>query len=232
MLHNEIYNDIRVIVPFWLACRHPINYDNSIIMALDTPKSLTSILISAPWDYDSRACFISFKIDGTGELWCGGELAIYIVYEFEWEISPPEYLHQPIYPNGNLGKDGNVHHLAQATLEITRRRGPLHERTNQPVRIDDRLADSVFEEKQTYTVCLDKGKFPTPIIANRLHEFLGSEMLGLRLVFDRSPYPGAKDWRPGVLQMPDVNGMVGARQFVSHRIGSFDGSLVDRCTVL
>lgn len=138
-----------------------------------------------------------------------------------WKISTPEYLHQPIDPNGNIGKDGNVHHLAQFTLEITRRRGPLHERINQPVRIDDRLADSVFEEIQTYTVCLDKGKFPAPIIANRLHEFPGSEMLGLRLVFDRSPYPGAEDWRPGALQVRDVNDMMEARQFVSHRIGSF-----------
>ncbi|ODM15574.1 hypothetical protein SI65_08808 [Aspergillus cristatus] len=200
-------------------------------MAFNTPRSLTSILVSNPWYYDSRACFISFKIDGTGELWCGGELAIYIVYEFDWKISTPEYLHQPIDPNGNREKGGNVHPLAQFTLEITRRRGPLHERTNQPVRIDDRLADSVFEEKQTYKVGLEKGRFPAPIIANRLHEFPGSEMLGLRLVFDRSPYPGAKDWRPGALQVSGINGMVGARQFVSHSIGSFNGSLVDRCIV-
>lgn len=91
-------------------------------------------------------------------------------------------------------------------MEITRRRGPLHERTNQPVRVDDRLADSVVEEKQTYTVDLHKGRFPAPSIANRLHEFPESEVLGLRLVFDRSPYPGAKDWGPGAQQVSDVNG--------------------------
>lgn len=94
-------------------------------------------------------------------------------------------------------------------MEISRQHGPLHERTDQPVRIDDGLADSVFEEKQNYNVCLDKGKFPAPIIAYRLHEFPGSGMLGLRLVFDRFPYPGAEDWRPGAVQMLDVNGMAG-----------------------
>lgn len=79
---------------------------------------------------------------------------------------------------------------------------------------------------------LHKGRFPAPSIDNRLREFPGSEVLGLRLLFDRSPYPGAKDWGPGAQQVSDVNGMVGARQFVSHSAGSFNGSLVDICIVV
>lgn len=67
------YNDIRVIISIWLPADIPSTTTiqselKPIIMALDTPKSLTSILISAPWYYDSRACLISFKIDGTGEV--------------------------------------------------------------------------------------------------------------------------------------------------------------------
>ena len=52
------------------------------------------------------------------QLWCGGGLAIYIVYEFNWKISTSEYQHQLIELNGDLEKGGNVHPLAQFTLKF------------------------------------------------------------------------------------------------------------------
>ncbi|KAI5928092.1 hypothetical protein F4810DRAFT_646899 [Camillea tinctor] len=157
-------------------------------------------LLCRTWMWDpNHWCKIKFKADGTGELICRVEFNLYVAAEFDWQPQPGSpALDRTI----NLAADQAL--LAEYNLELTltKRRIPsLGSTSTEGALINEsHLTDAAFVPKN-YTVRLEKGRFPV----SRNVSVWANWWYGLRIVFDKSPFPSIEEWKGDAVRTVEGN---------------------------
>ncbi|KAI0598769.1 hypothetical protein F4775DRAFT_554264 [Biscogniauxia sp. FL1348] len=149
-----------------------------------------SSLLCRTWIWDpNHWCAIKFKADGTGELTCRVEFNLYVAAEFDWKPQPSSQALDSV-----INPDTNQALLAEYNLELTltKRRIPsLGNTSTEGAQINEaHLTDAAFVPK-TYTIRLEKGRFPV----SRNVSVWANWWYGLRIVFDKSPFPPLEEWQ-------------------------------------
>lgn len=155
-----------------------------------------------------------------------------VANEFDWKVLNPQALEETIDIPGR--RNVRRRHLAYLSVEIT-----LTERL--PYRDEERVRtllkgptvgkchpfkDIAFRPK-TYTLRLDLGRFILPWGDDQGGplEFPYAYEYGLRLVFDKSPYPPPPEW-----ERPDQSGYIWRwREFVSVKKGLYHNTWFGGC---
>ncbi|KAI1502510.1 hypothetical protein F5X99DRAFT_378924 [Biscogniauxia marginata] len=147
--------------------------------------TVLSVLCDKLWAKDADAgCSMKFRKDGTGDILCARELSVFIDSEFEWKL-------QQGSASLSRAMDASQDSSAELHIELTITKRPS---TSRIERLgadaykfdDDFFSDEVFLPK-SYTVRLEKGRIS-------VNSSGYTWWYGLRLVFDKSPYPPPELW--------------------------------------
>ena len=90
------------------------------------------------------------------------------------------------------------------------------------------LRDSAYQPK-TYAICLEKGVFPTPFVADNPTQYPFTYKYALKLIFSKSPYPPPDEWEPAYQERVSDNGVSERVQFVSRDLGLWNTFRWDNC---
>ena len=135
------------------------------------------------------------------QLVCRSELNIWIAAEIEWKLLSPGAAEQDIDTSNendprekyNWAKNQKAVQVAKVDVEITLTKRRISTISEKPKINELLLTDEAFLPKQ-YTLRLEKGVFhPYELEKLRIPEW--SPTFGLRLTFDKSPYPTREEWK-------------------------------------
>ncbi|KXL47883.1 hypothetical protein M433DRAFT_142208 [Acidomyces richmondensis BFW] len=154
-------------------------------------NALLSILCDQEyWSFDPLASeLITFNKDGTGELWCMRETTFIFALNMDWKSLPPPKAEESVKTLGItswwsrkpqvLGKV-----KLQINLNTTDAKslgGPF------PIPNEYYLSEAAFRPR-IFTVTIEKGNFAPKLWVGKESEGFRLRY-GLRLLFDKSPYP-------------------------------------------
>jgi len=171
----------------------------------DTKDTVLSLLCGPEvWQFDPNAsCNISFNKNGTGLLWAGAEISVFIAAEFDWEIKSSESLDTVVdLSSFNNLKDTLISEF-DIELTLTTRIHPILRKTRNDYTLlnEQALTDAAFLPKN-YTVRLEHGRFDDPstpwINWNSPPFWFRPDKYALRLLFDKSPFPPSEEWNEEV----------------------------------
>ncbi|KAI1409889.1 hypothetical protein F5Y13DRAFT_169166 [Hypoxylon sp. FL1857] len=160
-------------------------------------EALCSILSGEKeWYFDTEGRYIKFNDDGTGELWCRCNFNYWIAAHFKWNSIVPS--RDPGQVTSITQNRTSPQLLGELNLEIT-----LTKQLPQWVQSsilsrstlvnEYSLTDEAFRPK-SYTIRIEKGNFMVPCCVGYVSSSK-TPRYGLRMLFDKSPYPPRSQWR-------------------------------------
>jgi len=151
-------------------------------------ESLCSILSGEDnWNIDITGMSIVFNPDGTGELWCRGDIYIWIALDFQWKSIG---VGQPVASATAATRSNKSPQLmGQLNIEITLLRRMPQEVQPWAKCVFNELEDTAFQPK-SYSIRIEKGHFVRWCEAGSK----SPSRFRLRLLFDKSPFPPREEW--------------------------------------
>ncbi|KAF9535255.1 hypothetical protein CPB83DRAFT_695 [Crepidotus variabilis] len=169
------------------------------MMTTPLKESLSSLICREPWNWDSLdENQIHFTDETKGQLVCRHELNVWIAAEFDWRALSGTALDTVITVDDQ--NPSSVIAELEIELTLTRRHIPrLGQADMSQFIINEFLLEASAFEPKVYTLRLESGIFRSDYDEMRVDlgevELPYTPRYGLRLLFDRSPYPKRDQWK-------------------------------------
>ncbi|KAF8961554.1 hypothetical protein BDZ97DRAFT_1828797 [Flammula alnicola] len=164
-------------------------------------------LLCQSWYADSyNGHIIRLNPDGIGEIISRTELSLWLAAHIDWKIIESGGVQETAAPKQSLLNkwilSSQTSRVLVATIEITitKRRGPMCHSIINPEMAHTMggyfLLESAFQPKQ-FNITVERGEFMAPLVLKGMP----SPVFGLRMTFDKSPYPPMESWKPEMEDM-------------------------------
>ncbi|KXL51596.1 MAG: hypothetical protein FE78DRAFT_26351 [Acidomyces sp. 'richmondensis'] len=166
---------------------------------------MDNVLLSALCDYGSwdfhpySSQSIKFDRDGIGELSCMAQLSYAFAVNMDWKILPQSEPEEPVEPSETaIEEDRKPQVLGRAKLEITlnatlAKSLQAREPSKFAAANERHLSEAAFTPR-TFTIIVERGNFmPKPLVGIAEGDF--RHRYGLRLLFDKSPFPSREGFK-------------------------------------
>lgn len=120
------------------------------------------------------------------------EYTPYLGADIQWTCPDPESLSKVI----DIPKTRGSQHLAQFNINMAIEKHPVpifYSAGPHKFHPERALAEPAFQPKD-FTICLEKGIFPTPICAKNPKDDPHARKYALQLALNSSPYPPPEEW--------------------------------------